>query len=99
MCVSSKPEKSVYVFAKVKPQFRYVAQLSEDYDDLEDYAPVIGLKSLNQDDADTFREDLSDAFAVSLSDVIEILPTPIANFLSSTRIVLVFPRKISVREK
>lgn len=51
-------KQGVYVLAKVKPQFRYVAQLSEDYDDLEDYAPVIGLKSLNQADADTCSENL-----------------------------------------
>ena len=87
------------MLAKVKPQFRYVVQLSDDYDDAEDYAPVTGLKCTNPDDADTFKEDPTDQFDISLQDVVEILPTPATNLLSSTRVTFTFPRKIQVKEK
>ena len=59
-------KQGVHVLANVKPQFRYVAQLSEDNDDVEDCAPVVGLKSINHD---TFKEDPTDGFDVSLNDV------------------------------
>ena len=69
------------------------------YDELEDYVPVLGLKRVNQGNTDTFKEDTADQFDISLQDVIEILPTPVTNFLSSTRVVFTFPRKIQVKEK
>lgn len=99
LACSKNLKQGVYVLAKVKPQFRYVVQLSDDYDDAEDYAPVTGLKCTNPDDADTFKEDPTDQFDISLQDVVEILPTPATNLLSSTRVTFTFPRKIQVKEK
>jgi hypothetical protein len=81
----------VHVLVKVNA-FRYVAKLIRDYDNDEDFAPVVGFRSLppGTSPATRFKEEERDMFDVEWDDIIEVLPCPRAQLMTSTRMVYIF---------
>ena len=48
--------KGTFVQAEVKHKYRYVVKLLMDYDDDDDYAPIVGMNCLQSDSKFSFRQ-------------------------------------------
>ena len=84
-----------------KPKYRYIVQRLMDYDGDDDYAPVVGMRRVSEEDNRKFKEMPTDHFDITFRDVQEILPNPETEFVSTPRMYMyfTFSKPIAVCEK